>query len=745
MMEQFFEIDGFCVNINQKSVFAIIDCYEDSPVYEAIVDEYEEIHEEMLALAKPVGILGFGRLPKELETEEYKENTPVIYAFTSIGNGIKERSTQAFDDGDYVKGMLCDAMADDALFSMEERLIEVLTEVCRARHVGIRRRLEAPQDIPMIAQRIAWEYLELEKRFGIGITEGFMLDPVKSSCQIFILTEDEKTFRASHDCRKCARLDCKMRNIPPTEITVKRGSESRTVTLIDGESLMDLLLREGYYISAVCGGRGRCGKCGVQILEGFCQPSAADRAFYQPEELKAGWRLSCECYPTDDLVVAFDLADESEIVVPDLEEEPQGTGNCAGDAADAAADGTAASYQAAIDIGTTTIAIQLYEEGREAPVHTVTMINGQRTFGADVITRIQASVEGKKEQLQKIIRTDLIRGLEKLMGEAQVHPDRLKKIVIACNTTMSHLLMGYPCDSLGVYPFTPVNIGLIRGTSEEILGSSSLDAEVVILPGISTYVGGDITAGLYACGFAQNGEISLLIDLGTNGEMAIGNRERILTTSTAAGPAFEGGNISWGTGSIPGAICSVTIEEETAHVSTIQNKTATGICGTGVVEAVSELVKEGLVDETGLLDEDYFDDGFPLAKTADGQTIVFTQKDVREIQLAKAAIRAGIETLTARYGITKEKIGTVYLAGGFGFKLDCEKAIAIGMLPEEFRDRVRAIGNSSLQGAARFLKDPDGESVLLGLAAISEEIALSTDPDFNAWYMDSMMFEEEKI
>ena len=308
---------------------------------------------------------------------------------------------------------------------------------------------------------------------------------------------------------------------------------------------------------------------------------------------------------------------------------------------------------------------------------------------------------------------------------------------------MGHLLMGYDCDTLGVYPFTPVNIGFIKGTFEEILGSKGCNAEVVLLPGISTYVGGDIVSGMYAWEFDKSEEVCLLVDLGTNGEMALGNKDRILVTSTAAGPAFEGGNITWGMGSVAGAICSVKIEGEKTAVKTIWDKEPVGICGTGVVETVAELVKEEIVDEMGLMDEEYFENGFPLAKTADGEDIVFTQKDVREIQLAKAAVRAGVETLLLRYGVEKEQVSKVYLAGGFGYKLDKEKAVAIGMLPEELKEKIEAVGNSSLAGAVKYLKDEKSEETLRHLVEISEEIGLSSDKDFNEFYMDAMMFGEE--
>ena len=543
-------LEGLQIQIDKEEVFKMIDCYEDSPVYEEVAEEYDEILEDMRALLKPIGIIGLGEITENIATEKYPAGTRTIFAVLSVGNEIKEESTKYFHEGDYVRGMLIDAIADTALFSLDDE----------------------------------------------------------------------------------------------TEFEVLTGT----------------LSEEDY------GEEGNAGKITAVRENG---------------------------------------------------------------------------YEVAVDIGTTTIAMELIGKDSHKVLGKAAFINSQRAYGADVISRIQASTEGRKEELQKCIRDDLEKGLKQLVKENELALTEIKNIVISGNTTMIHLLMGYDCSSLGVYPFTPVNIGLIRGNAEEILGMKEMDAEVQILPGISAYVGGDIVSGLFACDFDRKEEVCMLIDLGTNGEMAIGNKDRILVTSTAAGPAFEGGNITWGTGSIPGAICTVHIEENKAEVGTIKNAPPVGICGTGVVETAAELLKEELIDETGRLEDEYFDEGYPLAETKDNRMILFTQKDMREIQLAKAAIRAGAETLACRYGINKTEISKVYVAGGFGYKLDTDKAIAIGMFPEEFEGHIEAVGNSSLGGAGKYLCEADVEERVSSLVKVSEEIALSTDKVFNDFYMDAMFFE----
>lgn len=730
-MNRFYIIDNPEIEIKLENVMSAMDCRQDSDIYETMTEEFYDVYDEVMKLLAPVGILGFGTVTKESATEKYPEGTRVIYAVTSVGEAIHKRSTQAFNDGDYVRGMLYDVMADSALFSMEKSLREKLKAVCEENKIGISARLEAPHDIPITAQKDAWEQLCLKERLGIDISSGYMLDPVKSSCQVFVASDDENEFRPHHNCRKCPNVNCKFRNVQTIEIEVQKGTETKVFQLEENESLMNGLIRNGYYISAVCGGKGRCGKCKIRVVKGDAPISGEDIKFFSQKELDEGWRLSCLLYPEDNLTISFELDDESDFEIVSYY-----------DATDSKADeGNKAfgKYDIAIDIGTTTIVFQLVDKSSGEICHTTATINRQRRYGADVISRIMASVGGKGEELKESIREDLKNGILSLCSEYGIAAEQIVRIAVSANTTMVHLLMGYDCTTLGQYPFTPVNIDFIKTDVKELTGLD-IKAEATVLAGISTYVGGDIVSGLYACGFDKTDDICLLIDLGTNGEMAIGNRQRILTTSTAAGPAFEGGNISCGTGSVDGAVCSVKLNKGAAVVKTIRYKAPVGICGTGVVELVAEMLREEIVDETGLLDEDYFDDGFPVAEKADGEKIVFTQKDIRELQLAKAAIRAGAETLISRYGVKKEQISKVYIAGGFGYRLDIEKAAEIGMLPPELTDRTEAVGNTSLSGCVKFLKDNQAEDTIRGLLDASEEISLSMDKDFNDLYMESMMF-----
>ena len=413
--------------------------------------------------------------------------------------------------------------------------------------------------------------------------------------------------------------------------------------------------------------------------------------------------------------------------------EKEGTVNC-----DTLKAGNEAGniYASAIDLGTTTLAFSLVDIASKQILHTVTRLNSQRKYGADVLSRIQASVDGEQEELRESIQKDLSEGIDELLKEYRIMD--IDHVVISGNTTMIHLLMDYDCSTLGVYPFAPVNTEFILGTAEEIIGYKQPRAEIktTILPSISAFIGGDIVAGLYALDFATNKEISLFVDLGTNGEIALGNCDRILTTSVAAGPAFEGGNISCGTGSVAGAICAVEINRNDVSdikLNTIYNVPPCGICGTGVIETVAELLKCGLIDETGLLADEYFDIGFPL--TNEQEPIIFTQQDIRQFQLAKAAVRTGIEVLTKEYGITMDEIDKVYIAGGFGYHLNINKAASIGLIPKELATKATAAGNTSLAGAVKFISDANASDTIQRIKNASEDIILANDNDFQELYL----------
>lgn len=550
--------------------------------------------------------------------------------------------------------------------------------------------------------------------------------------------------------------------------------QSYQIDCDEKETILDALIRQGIQYPADCGGRGTCGKCKIKILESIEKSmidiSVMDRKIFSKEELEQGYRLACQTHLKGDTTII--LSANQDITGFEVIADNKLLNNL--ETSDKLMDrnNQELHYSIAIDLGTTTIAVSLFDHKQNRILHTNTFVNHQRIYGADVIARIKASNEGKREALRDIIREQILKGIIQVIAAAKIRAGMIDKIAIAGNTTMLHLFLGYSCETLGVYPFTPVKLGLIQQNFREIFSQKLIDSYmasdqyeeelkqninkmieetiVCFLPGISAFVGGDITAGLYACGFDQAEKTCLLIDLGTNGEMAIGNRDHILVTSAAAGPAFEGGNLSCGVGSVPGAISHIVIKGDKVNYQTIGDKPAIGICGTGAIDLAAELLKLHIIDETGLLAGDYFDKGYiigeihnqdDLEKTVGIAKIVVTQKDIRELQLAKAAIRAGIEILLKQYHISFEQLDTVYLAGGFGYKMDSSKAVEIGLFPRELHHKIKAIGNSSLAGANGFLTDNNSENRINQIISLSKEIHLAKNPDFQDLFIQYMNFQ----
>lgn len=719
-------------SFDKKKILQQLDCTEDSPVFEQVLEELEEFLEEAGKLLEPSYFYKFGDWDRQ---DLYAWDGQVIYAGVTVGAKICEKSSEFFKKKDYLGGMMADAVADEALMQVEQELLREIRQECMERGMGVTARLEAPLDFPMETQQVIVENLRTAPEV-LQVTESFMLKPVKSMCYVFKVEKDTKVYCLEHDCTKCPRKDCKMRK------EIKAVYEINGVTYENNtngtNNLLEEILNIDEKISAPCGGKGICGKCKIKVLEGELPVTPEDEKIFTKEQLEDGYRLACMAVPAGDFKVKWLGTSEEEMeILTNTEEKvviaPTNKSKMS------ALDG---QVVIAIDIGTTTLAFSAYEINSESVVMDVAGLNHQRAFGADVIARIQASNEGLKEDLQKSIQRDLLNGMRALCLKGNLAPHQIKRVVLAGNTTMIHLLMGYSCETLGVVPFTPYSVEQITTDMNTLCGTFDMPYETVILPGISAFVGGDIVSGIMAMEMDKKEKPCLFIDLGTNGEMALGNKDKILVTSTAAGPAFEGGNISCGVGSIPGAICHVKLGEE-KEIKTIGDKAPIGICGTGVVETTAQLVKEELVDETGLLDEDFFDDGYPLAIGSDGGEITFTQKDVREIQLAKAAIRAGLETLILRYGTTYEELETVYVAGGFGYKLNLDDAVAIGMFPEGLLVKMRAVGNASLEGAKNYALEKYVEEEMTEMLSKVEEISLGNDKDFQDFYMEYMMFEAD--
>lgn len=392
-------------------------------------------------------------------------------------------------------------------------------------------------------------------------------------------------------------------------------------------------------------------------------------------------------------------------------------------------------FRIAVDLGTTTIAMQLLSGEKAVPVKTYTAVNSCRRYGSDVITRIQNANSGGLCKLQKLSQSDILKGMKALCEAAGITLDSVERVGIAGNTTVTQILLGQSLQGLAAYPFTPYTCEIQKLSFFKVFESRESQAEVILFPPVSGFVGGDIVAGLFQCGFLGRKRPAMLIDIGTNGEMVIGDSENLLCTSVAAGPAFEGGGLRSGVGSVSGAISAFELQGNNKKITTIHEKSPVGICGTGMVEILSELKDARILMQDGNLSEQYLNQGYEVAKTKSGNPICVYQQDIRELQLAKGAIGAGIELLAKAYGKTYREIPEVFVAGGFGYRMNIRKAVNIGIFPREFLGKIKTVGNTSLAGVESFLRESQAEEKLQRITEISKEIVLAKTEEFEQTYV----------
>ena len=485
------------------------------------------------------------------------------------------------------------------------------------------------------------------------------------------------------------------------ELRIIRGNLVKTVTF-QGTPLLDEVLQSaGITQPHPCGGRGSCGKCAVKLTGCVSAPT--------PAEEKAGTRLSCQ---------AVILGDAQVILTEDRKTAQIETGE---DQVPVTLNPGKGKIGAVVDIGTTTLAVKAYDLETGRVLGTSAALNPQTAVAADVMGRIDAAMKGKLPLLQNQITDSLRTLLVTAAGEKK--PDTT---VVTGNTTMLYLLTGRDPEPLSHAPF---RADTLFDTQIQLDG-----VQTYLPPCMNAFVGADITCAVLASGMYSREEVGLLCDIGTNGEIALYCGGKLYVTSTAAGPAFEGAGISCGCGSIPGAIDRVWLEQGELRVHTIGEEPAVGACGSGLIDAVAAALEAELLDETGALEEDEL-------SLAPG--VCLEPRDIRAVQLAKAAIAAGIEVLLETAGITAGDVDRLYIAGGFGSHLNKESAAKIGLLPTELLDRTVVLGNGAIAGAAMALLNRDTRQILSRIAAGSVHVNLGGNPSFNDKYVEHMFFGDE--
>jgi uncharacterized 2Fe-2S/4Fe-4S cluster protein (DUF4445 family) len=467
-----------------------------------------------------------------------------------------------------------------------------------------------------------------------------------------------------------------------------------------------------YGVEFPCGGAGTCRGCRVRVLEGSLAVTPEMAAALTAAELAAGWRLACRGRVESDLTL--EVAQWDAPVLGDdraLEFEPaEGCG-------------------IAIDLGTTTVAAQLLDLETGETLAVKTALNPQVAYGADVMSRVECAISGGAGRLTEAIRARL----GELIGQMP-RRESVRLVMLAGNTVMHHLFSGIDVGPLSQAPFETTAGGERRFTPRELGWDLPESAEVRFLPCLGSFVGSDILAGILSTGIGEGSRPSALIDLGTNGEIVLGDGGKLLCASTAAGPAFEAGRIRMGMRAASGAVAHVAARGGAVECSVIGDVAPRGICGSGLVDAVAVGLELGKIRPNGRLADGARE--FPLVPP-----VAITQADIRELQLAKGAVAAGLRLLLKRWGVRAGDLAGVHLAGAFGNYLNVASARRIGML-EAPASLIVPAGNASLRGVKMALLAPSRrEAWIEGIRARTEHVALAAEAGFEDTFVGCMSFE----
>jgi len=473
--------------------------------------------------------------------------------------------------------------------------------------------------------------------------------------------------------------------------------------------LADPLAAEG--VELPCGGRGECGGCRVRVLAGELEPGEEDLALLGPERVAAGWRLACRLHADGDATIEVEewrhpiLGDATPFAFT-----PRGGAGIA------------------VDVGTTTLVAQLLDLGSGAVLGVETALNAQARHGSDLMSRIEAA--GAGAPLTAAIREQVGGLVSALLASAGIGPERLARVVLVGNTAMHHLFGGLDIAPLAAYPFETPRPDALRWRASELEWRRAGAAEVAFLPCLGGFVGSDVLAGIKAIGLDRARVPAAMLDLGTNGEIVVGTAERLYCASAAAGPAFEGARISRGMRAAAGAVSAVRAVEGRLVAHVLGGGPARGICGSGLVDAVARGLELGRIEPGGRLAG-----GAAVLELGDG--LALTQRDIRELQLAKGALAVGLRLLSARAGTEPRRLDRLSLAGAFGNYVSRESARRIGLFDTPL-ERVASAGNAALLGAKLALFDDDLEQRALRERVV--HVPLAAEPGFADAFADAMGF-----
>jgi len=527
-------------------------------------------------------------------------------------------------------------------------------------------------------------------------------------------------------------------------------------------SLNTILSNNGFLLNTSCGGTGNCGKCTVYNSD-------------TQATIKA-----CSYYPDKSMTIS--ISESALLRFPDSYDEPHNNKTNHSQTNELTNNVTNASqtnkltnklthesvayvnpvnskleqlndiYTCAIDIGSTCITVCILKE--ETIIAENTFFNSTISAGTDIISRMDKACSGSLSLLTSLLRKDITDSIANLLIKHHIKPSILKKITIACNSAMQHLLMKLDCSGMRSYPFHATKLQFKNIPYEKISGTESIyfeymkscHAMVTIIPSIGPFIGGDIVSGLYFIDALSINKPFILLDLGTNAEIILGTNNSLLCTSTAAGPAFEASGLSSGIPYVDGAIYDVSVKKNAigninVSYKTVSNKLPLGICGSGILTLLSELIRNDIIDNNGTFINPAQTEML-IAKSPTGN-IKITQEDIRKLQVAIAAIRTGIDILVKYKELTPADIINIFIAGSFGLALDLKKLSNLRLLPTEWNNpphTIHYIGNSSLKGAVKSTHNTDAAKYYTKLIENNKQLELSNLPEFNRLFIDNMIF-----
>jgi len=591
---------------------------------------------------------------------------------------------------------------------------------------------------------------------------------------------------------------------------VKIKSLNKTIQIEKDQSLMTVLIQNDVFIDNPCNGKGTCGKCKVKIVSSTIKsPCKEELKMLSEEDLNNFIRLSCFIYPKDDIAVEV-IKKENKTRILTTGITPKFKFNPAFLKKNAVLDKAdlknqvpfeerlklafkthtvdwrlltnisttkeeltgifyenklvslksyknASLYGIAVDIGTTTVIASIVDLETGKELASASMINPQKKYGLDVLTRITYAMENPeyaKDELQKAI----INGLNELINELIKKTDAIKKeiyeIVISGNTTMLHFLMGVDSRVIGKAPYAPVFIKSKKFNAREIGIEAGDNTLVYCMPSVSSYIGADIVSGSYVCGLHKKEKTTLFIDIGTNGEIVLAHNGKLSSCSCAAGPALEGMNISGGMRAQNGAIEEISISKTGIQTKVIGETKGIGLCGSGILAVLREMIKNEIVTKSGAiikldkLDKNDYRRKFmrldgkkrELVISSKKEPIIVTQSDIRQVQLAKGAILSGFYALLNNANIQMKDLDEVIVAGQFGAHLSVESLIGTGILPKEVRNKLNYIGNASKTGAYMALMSMEVRREIEALASRIDYIELSTVNNYERLFAQCLLF-----